>query len=287
MADYEVSFPSTDPTLSQPLEVLATAGVRYCVVGDLVIMALGGPLLLSDIYLAVADDQLELARSALASQGFDEWPQTHKRFFCAFTTKESATGWPGYRFLPQEVGPNDGPDRYYATSTILIPASFWYLDLSPESWTTTTFLVPGTVYRFPPRLVYLRALIDALTERVGDDDLNGPITGYFNIQYSYTLNHFTADTLSHLPVEDQFFVDLYTKVPVVTIRKKLGYLRKQIRAGILTPEKAYTLVPYQKHLEVAALRKQRRKPGKGGKPSLRFPLESNNVSVSQDQPENV
>jgi hypothetical protein len=156
MADYEVQFPRLDSTVSPPVQVLEAAGVRYCVVGDLVIIVLGGPLVLSDIYLAVADDELELARSALASHGFDEWPQTHRRFFDSSSTKESPTGWPGYRFLPHEAGPDEGPDRYWATSTIIIPATFWHLDLSPESWTTTTFLVPDTAYRFPSRLVYLR-----------------------------------------------------------------------------------------------------------------------------------
>ena len=154
MADYKVVFTRLDSTISPPAQVLEAAGVRYCVVGDLVVMALGRPLVLTDMYFAVADDQLELARSALASHGFDELTQTHLRFF-SDATKESSTGWPGYRFLPHEA---DRPDRYWATSTIIIPATFWHLDLSPESFTTTTFSVPDTGYRFPFKLVYLRGV---------------------------------------------------------------------------------------------------------------------------------
>jgi hypothetical protein len=134
------------------MQILEAAGVRYCVVEDLVVMAHGGPLVLTDMYFAVADDQLELARTALASHGFDELPQRHLRFF-SNATKESSTGWPGYRFYPHKA---DRPDSYWDTSTIIIPATFWHLDLSPESFPTTTFLVPDTGYRFPFKLVYFR-----------------------------------------------------------------------------------------------------------------------------------
>ncbi|KAM5463355.1 hypothetical protein MauCBS54593_007562 [Microsporum audouinii] len=270
MADYEVHFPHLDFIISPPVQALEAAGVRYCVVGDLVIMALGGPLLLSDMYLVVADDELELARSALTSHGFDELPQTHQRFFFSSATKESPTGWPGYRFLPHEVGPDDGPDRYWATSTIIMPASFWHLDLSPESWTTTTFLVPDTAYRFPCRLAYLRAMIDVIAERHGVEELNSQITSYFKIQYSYL--SVLGDVLACLPVEDQFFVDLFRKVILNSAKKKVCYFRQQIRAGLITPEKARTLVP-RKDLEIAAIKAKYSKPGQnanGGKPAVRF-----------------
>ncbi|KAK2802645.1 hypothetical protein FQN50_007253 [Emmonsiellopsis sp. PD_5] len=248
MADYKVHFPFLDSTTSPPIQVLEAAGVRYCVVGDLVIIALGGPLVLSDIYLAVADDQLELARHSLASHGFDELPQTHQRFFTT-ATKESPTGWPGYRFLPHEVGAHDGPDRYWATSTIIIPAT----------------------------------MIDAVAERHGKEGLNNQISSYFKIQYAYLLSLLRDDVLTRLPVEDQFFIDLFDKVILYSVKKKVCYFRQQIRAGLITPEMARTLVP-RKDLEIAAIKAKYRKPGqeaKGGKPSFRFPFDSSNVPQLQ------
>jgi hypothetical protein len=154
MADYNVNFTRLQSYISPPTQILEAAGVRYCVVGDLVVIALGGPLVLTDMYFAVADDQLELARSALASHGFEELPQRHRWFFSP-ATKESSTGWPGYRFLPHD---SDRPDYYWDASTIIIPATFWHLDLSQESFATTTFAGPDTGYRFPFKLVYLRGV---------------------------------------------------------------------------------------------------------------------------------
>ncbi|KAJ6180830.1 hypothetical protein N7519_011291 [Penicillium mononematosum] len=282
MGDYNVRFTRLQPTISPPMQVLEAAGVRYCVVGDLVVMALGGPLLLTDMYFAVADDQLELARTALASHGFDELPQTHLRFF-SDATKESSTGWPGYRFVPHEADPDDGPDRYWATSTIIIPATFWHLDLSPESFTTTTFLVPDTGYRFPFKLVYLRAIIDAVAQRHADEELNGQISSYFLIQYAYLLG-LLRDVLACLPDEDQFFIDFFDRVILYNTRKKVCYLRQQIRDGLITYETARDLLP-KSFLKLEALKAKYRKLGygpKGGKPSIRFPPDSSNVPQRQN-----
>ncbi|OQE30698.1 hypothetical protein PENFLA_c002G05720 [Penicillium flavigenum] len=282
MADYKVRFPRLESTISPPVQILEAAGVRYCVVGDLVVMALGGPLLLTDMYFAVANDQLELARSALASHGFDELPQTRLRFF-SDATKESSTGWPGYRFVPHEADPDDGPDRYWATSTIIIPATFWHLDLSPESFTTTTFLVPDTGYRFPFKLVYLRAMIDAVAQRHADEGLNSQISSYFKIQYAY-LRGLLRDVLACLPDEDRFFIEFFDRVILYSTRKKVCNLRQQIRDGLITPETAKDLLP-KNYLKLEALKAKYRKLGygpKGGKPSIRFPPDSCNVPQRQN-----
>ncbi|EER37350.1 conserved hypothetical protein [Histoplasma capsulatum H143] len=132
-----------------PGEILDNAGVRHCVVGDLIVVAVGYPLVPFDFQFAIADEQLETARSALASGGFQEVPQTHQRFFDRTATNESTTGWPGYRFLP-----NDADD--WTTSIIIVPAKFWHLDLSRDAWSRDTFLFPNSPCRFPRRLVYFQ-----------------------------------------------------------------------------------------------------------------------------------
>lgn len=113
-------------------------------------------------------------------------------------------------------------------------------------------------------------MIDVIAERHGVEELNSQITSYFKIQYSYL--SVLGDVLACLPVEDQFFVDLFGKVILNSAKKKVCYFRQQIRAGLITPEKARTLVP-RKDLEVAAIKAKYSKLGQnanGGKPAVRF-----------------
>lgn len=134
----------------RPQEILAAVGVRYCIVGDLVICALGRhPLVPFDFQLVIADEQLETACQALTTNGYQEFPQTHERFFAESATEESTRGWPGHRFLPNDAGK-------WATSTIIMPATFWHLDLSRDSWSANTVCIPSTPCRLPRRLVYFR-----------------------------------------------------------------------------------------------------------------------------------
>jgi hypothetical protein len=129
----------------------------------------------------------------------------------------------------------------------------------------------------------LIAIIDAVAERHGNEGLNGQITSYFKIQYSYLLSVLRDDVLACLPVEDQFFVDLFDKVILYSARKKVCYFRQQIRAGLTTPETAKTLVP-RNDLEIATIKAKYRKPGQdanGGKPALKFPLDSSNIPQRQ------
>lgn len=146
MDDYKLPLTKSD---LRPEEILETAGVRHCIVGDLIILALGYPLVPCDFQLAIADEQLETARLALALGGYQEVPQTHERFFAESATKESKTGWPGYRFLPNDAGE-------WTTSTIIMPAKFWHLDLSRDSWSRNTVLIPDMPCRFPRRLIYFQ-----------------------------------------------------------------------------------------------------------------------------------
>ena len=134
----------------RPEEILEAAGVRYCVVGDLVIVALSHPVVPRDVQLAVADEQIDAARSALTLHDYEELPETRADLFDHGATKESQTGWPGYLFLPKN---NSCP---YNTGTIIMPATFWHLDLSLDTWQRNTFLIPNTPCRFPLKLFYLQ-----------------------------------------------------------------------------------------------------------------------------------
>lgn len=102
---------------------------------DLIAAAVGYPLVPCDFQFAIVDEQLDAARSALASIGYQEVSQTHRRCFAECATKESKTGWPGYRFLPHDAGE-------WTTSTIIMPASFGHLDLGHDSWSKNSFLFP-------------------------------------------------------------------------------------------------------------------------------------------------
>ncbi|OJD12738.1 hypothetical protein AJ78_06716 [Emergomyces pasteurianus Ep9510] len=252
----------------RPSEILEAAGVRWCFVGDLVV-ARYYPLMPSDYHVAIADEQLETARAALASHGFQELPQTHIRLFDRRATKESKTGWPGYRFLP------NGADEWGTCSTIIMPATFWHLDLSPNSWETNTYFVTNTPCRFPQKLLYFRCefsdpyqnvdkhvetknavvvIIDIVADRYVDGQLNDAITGYFLIQYSCLLV-FARDVISSLSSEDQFFVELFDKVILRSAKEKVCFQRQRIRAGSITPEAAKALIP-RKDLEVAAIKRK-------------------------------
>ncbi|EEH03717.1 conserved hypothetical protein [Histoplasma capsulatum G186AR] len=232
-----------------PGEILDNAGVRHCIVGDLIVVAVGYPLVPFDFQFAIADEQLETARSALASGGYQEVPQTHQRFFDRTATNESTTGWPGYRFLP-----NDADD--WTTSIIIVPAKFWHLDLSRDAWSRDTFLFPNSPCRFPRRLVYFRAIIDIVADRYSAKGLNTTITDYFECHYVYLLS-FVKDIIAYLPDEDQFFVELFRRVIMRHVRQKVCFQRQQIRAGIVTPEEARALIP-RPDLKLAAIKQKYR-----------------------------
>ncbi|OAX78740.1 hypothetical protein ACJ72_06950 [Emergomyces africanus] len=233
-----------------PEEILEDAGVRHCIVGDLIVVAVGYPLVPFDFQFAIADEQLETARSALASRGYQEAAHTtHHGFFDKTATKESTTGWPGYRFLPNS--PED-----CMTGITIVPAKFWHLDLGRDAWSRDTFLFPNTPCRYPRRLVYFRAIIDIVADRYSVKGLNSIITSYFELHYVYLLSS-VKDIIAYLPSEDQFFVELFVKVIMRHVRQKVCYQRQQIRAGIVTPEEARALIP-RPDLKLAAIKQKYR-----------------------------
>lgn len=137
-------------------KILEAARVRHCVVGDLIIVALSQPVVPRDVLFAVADEQIDAARSALASHGYEELPQTRAGLFDNRATKESQTGWPGYLFIPKNASPS-------TTGTLIMSATFWHLDLSYNSWEKNTFLLPNTPCRFPRKLFYLQGKFSAFS----------------------------------------------------------------------------------------------------------------------------
>lgn len=62
MADFEASFSLQRSYLwpkLRPSEILEDAGLRHCVVGETVAKVLGSDPVVFDLFLAVADEQLE------------------------------------------------------------------------------------------------------------------------------------------------------------------------------------------------------------------------------------
>ncbi|KAK2795336.1 hypothetical protein FQN50_009762 [Emmonsiellopsis sp. PD_5] len=255
MADFEAPFELQSFVFWRYLrtaEILEQSGLRYCIVGDVVAKILGYPLAISDLLLAVADEELDTARSILmTNHGFVEYPQVNETFWDKRTTKEkdNQTGWPGYRLVI------DSNVQLWHSSLVLVPASYWHLDLSPSSLSNNTFLHPTTLCRFPTRIFYLDALIDVIIERFRQEELNISITAYFETQYCYLLEVLPKDVITSLPIEDQFFVDLFEKVMMPSARSKVCFQRNQIRAGLISLEDARASIP-RKDLELAALKKK-------------------------------
>lgn len=98
-----------------------------------------------DRYLAIADEQLEAATSTLLKHGYRNF-HNDKTHYDETATEEHASGWPGHIISFRNlISTRD--QRIYLT-----PASFWYLDLGPASFSVNTFLLPGTRCRFPTKL---------------------------------------------------------------------------------------------------------------------------------------
>ena len=110
---------------ARPAKILANAGVRYCLVGDFAVLGLGYPVVPFTVQVAVNNEELETARSALASNGFNEVLQMYTGHANKNATKETKEGWPGYEFVPDDAG-------QYPTTTMIMPASYWHFSLSPR-----------------------------------------------------------------------------------------------------------------------------------------------------------
>ena len=152
--DFPVDWAIEDMGLSEELraaEILEEDGYRTCIVGDVASVVYGSDVVVSDLYIAVADDELQSALKTLLECGFLEEPQTKLRFMGS-TPKGSKSGWPGYRLRPQQR-------RRDAVGVLLMPATLWNLDLDGESFFSDTLLFRGSKYRFPQLEAYVNGKI--------------------------------------------------------------------------------------------------------------------------------
>lgn len=151
MAEYVYKFPLKEQSFWPALwaaELLESAGLQHCIVGDTVARLLGSPTCVCCLFIAVSDEQLEDGRRILLDHGHHGKSQN---LLCPSNeeARENPGGWPGHTFLSRHSVKLSGID------IMLVPASVWYLDLSPASFAANTFLHPDTSCRFPTRLFYI------------------------------------------------------------------------------------------------------------------------------------
>ena len=123
-----------------PAAILESAGIKLCIVGNAAVIHFGSDLLLADLDLAIADEQLDLALSILHNEGFCDID-----FSSCQLTSMPVVGGPGGWVAHRLQHP---PSSY---KVMLYPASCWHLDINAD----TTFLLHPDPYRFPSFLVYL------------------------------------------------------------------------------------------------------------------------------------
>ncbi|CAG8145423.1 unnamed protein product [Penicillium salamii] len=251
MADYTVDgplqeFPEWD--LYHISECLEDHSIRHCIAGDAIITTLGYPLVICDFYLAVADEHLEDALTVVLQQGFQEI--RGRDFYVDKDAIITPSGWPGHRLKMTSASP-------ISPAVVLVPSSFWHIELSELSLSTNTFLHPSTRCRFPKRLFYLDALIDIIVEAALKPGGNRQLSRYFRMQYHYLLACLSPDTLLSLPLEDKFFVDLYGRLLPPSTRQKVCFNRQRIRQGLISVDEAWKSIPRKALLADEIWRKSR------------------------------
>lgn len=284
MADYVADFSLRESGLWEYFrisECLEDKGIRHCIAGDPIITALGYPLAILSLHMAVADEQVEDALAVILQQGFTTTPG--RQCYVDHEATCFPQGWPGYT-LVRASAPSEDP---FAVQLMLVPASFWHMDVSAASLSANTFLHPGTRCRFPTRLFYLSgtcqtlasswkcllgikpecalffgqrflALIDAVVEAELKPGCNRAVYSYFEMQYHYHVHNLSPETLLGLPPEDKFFTDLYNRPLWPSTRSKVCLYRHQIQQGQLTVEEAWNLIP-KKALRLEATWKEIRR----------------------------
>lgn len=130
-------------------EALEDAGIRHCIVGDVVAWLLGSDVALFDTFILIADEQLDAARDVMLCSGFREVLQPDP-FFCKPSAKKNPGGWPEYRFAEPHRESNDD------VGIKLVPASFWKFDLRRDVLRSNTVVFPERRFRFPVPLYYIR-----------------------------------------------------------------------------------------------------------------------------------
>ncbi|RXW13981.1 hypothetical protein EST38_g11870 [Candolleomyces aberdarensis] len=261
-------------------EALEDAGIRHCVVGDVVAWLLGSDVVLFDTFVLVADEQLDAARNVMLSKGFREVLEPDP-YFSKPSAKKNPDGWPGYRFAESHHAPDDH------VGIKLVPASFWKFDLGQEALSSNTVVLPGRRFRFPVPLYYVRGrlrslssglpetlihillyaqvLIALLVELFGSpsaEDENSKPIAYINLTYGYLIAHIPDDLISQLSPEDQLFVKFFIISPIPT-RKKVYAKWDQVRQGIITKEEAERYIERDVHMKLKRKRALERRESGG------------------------
>jgi hypothetical protein len=130
-------------------EALEDAGIRHCVVGDVVAWLLGNEVTLFDTFILIADEQLDAARDVMLCNGFPEVLQPDP-FFCKPFAKKNPDGWPGFRFAEPHRELDDD------VGIKLVPASFWKFELGRDVLHSNTVVFPERRFRFPVIVYYIR-----------------------------------------------------------------------------------------------------------------------------------
>jgi hypothetical protein len=194
--DFPVSFNIEQLGLSECLfeefkaaEILEQHGYRACIVGDAASVVYGSDLVIGDIFMAIADEQLQPAFQMLLGRGFLEEPQTNLRFMPVSDTpmKDSSSGWPGHRLRRQVP-------KHATKGILLIPATFWHLDLGENRFSSDTLLFPRSMCRFPRLEPYLNGTI-----KIPRFYLSSHVTkSYsFNLHHNRTVTRRPTQSLSH------------------------------------------------------------------------------------------
>ncbi|KAJ2930358.1 hypothetical protein H1R20_g6688, partial [Candolleomyces eurysporus] len=226
-------------------EALEDAGIRHCVVGDVVAWLLGSDVVLFDTFVLIADEQLDDAHNVILSNGFREVLEPDP-YFCKPSAKKNPDGWPGYRFAE----PAHAPDDHVGIK--LVPASFWKFDLGQEALCFNTVLLPGRRFRLPVPLYYVHVLIALLVELFGSpsaEDENSKLIAYMKLTYGYLIAHISDDLISQLSPEDQLFVKFFIISPIPT-RKKVYAKWNQVRQGTITKEEAERYIEMDVHMRL-------------------------------------
>ncbi|KAF5863449.1 hypothetical protein ETB97_010080 [Aspergillus alliaceus] len=289
MVDFEAKKPLQESSgwyLFHLSECLEDRLIKHCIAGDAILTTLGHPLVICQLYLVVADEQLEDALAVMLQQGLEQ--SQGPAVYVDRDATVAPLGWPGYTLKRPRAS-------FLAPEVSLVPSSFWHMDLSEASLLKNTFLHPTTRCRFPTRLFYIDgicyvldassihsflalklllsrsdtphlALINAIIESTLKPGHNMRIYGYLEMQYLYLVNWlsaFSPDTLLKLPPGNRFFVDLYgTPLPPAT-RRRVCLNRQRIQLGLLTVEDAWGSMPIKfintiKKIEAERMDKMRR-----------------------------
>ena len=129
----------------QVSDLLEAASIRHCLVGDAVAQVLGSDTLIGDTFVAVCDDQLAVAGALLSATGIFFDAETN--YYDDDTTDDR---FPGFVFVAEEIDVKTNPRRI-----MVVPASYWHLDLSTKNYARNTVLVPEPRCRFPNKLHYM------------------------------------------------------------------------------------------------------------------------------------